>query len=127
MKYNELNWQQKNALLADLSAKIYVQGAVLQNDQYLQLRLKRGANMNNVKAILRKYFGIKYVLKYDWETCTENRYAATADIEKLCKVFLQHNVVDLEYINRFDPLREKNTIAKVIYQYGAVRYDLLHV
>ena len=120
-------WQIEETLLKDLASKIFIQGACFVNDQYLQLRLKQGANMNNVKAILRKHFNIDYSLKYCWETMKEQRHANQEDIISLCKRFLKHHTVPLEYYNKYDPLREENTVAKRVYRYGKVRYDLLNV
>ena len=132
-KFNELSFYEKMKVLEDLSNKIYIVGACFIGGQYLHIRLKRGANMTNVKSILKKYFGIDYYIKHTGEIVGDNwkylkvRFCKQKDIIRLCKIFLEFNFVDLEYQNRFDPLGKRNTIAKRVYQYGEVRYDLLSV
>lgn len=122
-------WHEREAILKDLSNKIYILGATKFNGQYLHVRKKTGANVSNIKSILRKHFNIEYKGvygcddKYNYYTAM---FAKEADIIKLCKCYLECNM-DLDYRNRFDPLGERNTISKQIYQYGKVRYDLLAV
>lgn len=125
MNFKKLTFSEKEQVLKDLSGKIAIVGACWRKDQYLHIILKRGANMNNVKSILRKQFEINYRIEED--ALGKIRFADQNDIEKLCRIFLEFNIVDLDYHNRFDPLGEKNTIAKRVYQYGTIRYDLLHV
>lgn len=126
MLIDHLSFQEKQDLLKELATKISIAGAMHRNDQFLQLLLKQGANMNNVKSILKKYFGIDYYRKFCPQTLQEQRFAKDEDIEKLCKVYLEANL-DLDYYNHFDPLRKRDKISKAVYRYGKVRYDLLRV
>jgi hypothetical protein len=122
-------WHEREAIMKDLASKIWIQGAAKFNGQYLQLRLKKGAKMSNVKSILKKHFNIEYKRVYgcnDQYNYYEARFASQTDILRLCRYYLECNM-DIEYYNHFDPLGEKNTVAKMVYQYGQIRYDLLSV
>lgn len=123
LKYSFLEME---GIFIDLSQKILVQGANLINGQYLQLSMKDKKNTNNVKSILKKHFNIEFKKTYSIELGKEIMFCEESDIIKLCKIYLENNF-DLDYCNRFDPLGIKNKVSKRVYQYGAVRYDLLHV
>ncbi len=122
--YDTLDYYGKRRILDDLASKIYIWGSSERFDQYIHIGLKKGRYMNNVKSILRKYFDINYYVREDEKG--RYRYAEKHDIIRLCRIFLRNNCdIDLGYYSHHDPRREKNTIAKVVYQYGEARYDLL--
>ena len=130
MKFNQLTYRQKERKLKDLSYNIYHIGAHEIDGKFLHIGLKKCANTNNVKAILRKHFGIKMIVKEGCDSkfnIVKYNHVSIDDIYKLCRVFLEFNTVDVSYVNRFDPLGKTDTIKKRIYQYGKVRYDLLNV
>ena len=122
------SFNEREDILDNLSLKVSIQGSCFQRDQYLQLRLKQGVKMNDVKKILKDHFGIiTFRLEYYWNSRKDKgtfRYCPKEDILKLCRIFLKNNK-DIDYYSRFDPLRERDKISKVVYQYGSIRYDLL--
>lgn len=120
-----LSFSNKVSVLKDFSNKVELIGGLDGEDGvYVNLALKVGANRNNVKSKLKKYFNVEFKKIYSYHHKKERFILQREDIEKVCKVFLRYEV-DLDYSNRFDPLRERNTVAKAVYRYGEIRYDLL--
>ena len=121
--------QEKLDVLEDLAKKISIVGSTLvypNQDKATYLSISVKGNTNNVKAILKKYFDIKFERVVCYEKMGEVMYADRKDIEELCRMYLELNVGHLlEYYSKYDPLRTKPTVDKVIYQYGKVIYDLL--
>lgn len=127
----EYSFEERRNVLSDLAGKISIIGSFPVEGQSQHIMLKPGADMRNVKSILKNHFGIDYRTelcwikgedgKYSW---TRWRFASKADILRLCEIYLKNNM-DLDYSNRFDPLKERPTISRVIYPYGAIRYDLI--
>jgi hypothetical protein len=138
-KFEKLDFYKKIALLKELAGMIHIlgsdpvsnTGSVRYEDTYIHIMLYKGRDMNKVKAILRNYFNIEYRIRHNAICYDENkkmklinhRYASADDVRRLCRIFLNYNIENVKYFNRF--YTAKDTIAKMVYQYGEARYDLL--
>lgn len=122
---------EREQVLRELSASFYLLGGQeFGSGQRLSIMPKKGANGNRVKKLLRVNFGIEMEVGRPltrWEEFGRVKWQVTRqyilkgkrnDIEKICRAFLCHDSVPLDYRNRY--YVHANKIADVVYKYGSI-------